>query len=72
MCNIYNYADDNTISCYGNNIDEVCTKLKPVTSILMNWFQENNMQANPAKFESPVGFVRRSVSGSTIVLEGIV
>ena len=48
-CNLYDHAI--MMITDQNNIDEICTKLKLVTRILMNWFQEINMQANPTKFK---------------------
>ena len=46
VCNIYNVADDNTISCYGNNVQDVCADLKRAINVLMHWFQSNNVQAD--------------------------
>ena len=51
LCNIYNYADDNTVSCTGKTTDDVINKLKNISNILINWFQNNYMKANPEKFQ---------------------
>ena len=50
-CDIFNYADDNTICCYGNSINEVSTKLQSAIDDVLKWFDNNYMQANPAKFQ---------------------
>ena len=50
-CDIFNYADDNTISCYGSSATEVCDKLIPAIDIVLKWFKLNYMQANPNKFQ---------------------
>ena len=51
FCDIYNYADDNSL-CYRHedlavmkdNIEQSCKKA-------ISWFSDNNMQANPKKFQ---------------------
>ena len=46
---ISNYADDNTLFCFGKNIDVVNEKLKVDFLTLITWFHENYMQLNPGK-----------------------
>ena len=50
--NIYNYADDNTISRHGIDVHEVKSLLEEGTSAALNWFRVNEMQANPDKFQA--------------------
>ena len=50
-CDVFNYADDNTICCYGKNNDEVKTKLHHIISKLLSWFEDNNMKVNCNKFQ---------------------
>jgi hypothetical protein len=51
-CDLYNYADDNTLS----NINTSAAKLKQCleedSRILIDWFNENGMKANPSKFQA--------------------
>ena len=51
VCDIYNYADDNSVGCYGKLVEEVVGKLKTVASVMLEWFQDNYLQANPEKFQ---------------------
>ena len=51
---IYNYADDNTISRHGANIDIVKSLLEDATRTALRWFDVNETQANPDKFQALV------------------
>ena len=51
ICDIYNYADDNTPGCQGDSEMEVIQKLEAVASIMLEWFHLNYLQANPDKFQ---------------------
>jgi hypothetical protein len=37
-CDLYNYADDNTLSFHSPNFDEVVNVLQQESNILINWF----------------------------------
>ena len=47
---ICNFADDTTIYACDTSIDAVTMKLKDDLHKLLNWFKNNGMCANPAKF----------------------
>jgi len=51
-CDLYNYADDNTLSCSDANIYNVIESLESDSQSLINWFSDNHMQANPDKFQA--------------------
>ena len=51
ICDIYNYADDNSIGYSANTVAEVTDKLNSVASLMMEWFESNSLQANPNKFQ---------------------
>ena len=51
LCHIYNYADDNTISYVGSNVDEVIVNLQNVTALMLKWFECNYLKANSEKFQ---------------------
>ena len=51
LCDIYNYADDNTICVHGKVIDDVISQVENVSNILLDWFDANYLQANPDKFQ---------------------
>ena len=49
--NLYNYADDNTLSVSHSSIEMVIDMLIKDTKNTMKWFLDNYMQANPEKFQ---------------------
>jgi hypothetical protein len=49
---LYNYADDNTLSFNHPNICVLKSTLEQESKTLINWFNINQMQANPDKFQS--------------------
>ena len=51
-CNLYNYADDNTLSKSGRSIQDVVSALEEDSNSLIKWFSENKMQANPEKIQA--------------------
>jgi hypothetical protein len=38
QCDMFNYADDNSICCHGNNVDDVITNLEKVSNVMITWF----------------------------------
>ena len=50
MCDLLNYADDNTMTCNGSSSAEVMHRLKSDVTIVIDWFERNLMKANPDKF----------------------
>ena len=49
MCDLFNYADDNTMTCNGSSSEEVMYKLKNDVTIVIDWFERNLMKASPDK-----------------------
>ena len=49
---IYNYADDNTLSSSDRSPEVVKSNLLQDSEILIKWFSDNKMQANPEKFQA--------------------
>ena len=50
-CKIYNFVDDTTPSSCRQSIDAVTTEVDNTFTSTLNWFDENRMVANPAKFQ---------------------
>ena len=50
-CTLYNYADDNSLSCAATTVQEVISSLQFDGSRVIQWFTDNGMQANPSKFQ---------------------
>ena len=49
--NLFNYADDNTLSVSNSSVEKVIELLTKDTKNTMKWFADNYMQANPEKFQ---------------------
>ena len=58
-CDLYNYADDNTLSFHSPNFDEIIKVLQEEGKMLIDWFCLNCMQANPNKFQA-IGVGKRT------------
>ena len=50
-CTIYNYADDNVLSCTANSSENLKQCLEQNVSNMLTWFNLNGMKANPDKFQ---------------------
>ena len=50
-CNLYNYADDDTLSKSSKELHDVLSCLRHDCDIALDWFAANGMQANPGKFQ---------------------
>ena len=46
----YNYADDNNLSAVGDSTIEAKNILKQQTPVVLEWFDQNHLIANPGKF----------------------
>ena len=49
---LYNYADDNTLSYTDTDINKLIKTLEEESKILINWFSINIIKANPEKFQA--------------------
>ncbi len=49
-CNIFNYADGNTISAFSERISGVERKLRASGTEMVTWFKENFMQAKVSEY----------------------
>ncbi len=67
LCDIFNYADDNTICCYGNNINEVKHDLENVITQMNNWFSINEMKVNNIKFQM-IAFTKDGVNSDESII----
>ena len=59
MLPFYNYADDNTISCYTHDMNVLKEQLEANVKLALDWFAENQMIANPSKLQTII-FKHRS------------
>ena len=51
---LYNFADNNTISTEANSEDDIFKILKEESESAVQWFRENKMIVNPDKFQAIV------------------
>ncbi len=51
ICDLANYANDNTLDHIASTIETVLSALQQDTANAIKWFEENYMQANPTKFQ---------------------
>jgi TATA-binding protein-associated factor Taf7 len=49
---LFNYADDNTVSAWANPIKELIETLESESEIAIKWFHDNEMAVNPDKFQA--------------------
>ena len=49
---LYNYADDNTLSYADYDLKNVISKLESDSQKMLDWFANNLMQANPDQFQA--------------------
>ena len=49
---MYNYADDKTVSCSENSLENAIHKLSEDSVLLIMWFLNNKMKANPENFQA--------------------
>jgi hypothetical protein len=69
FADLFNYADDNTVSCYDKDIDTVRTSLQRVSDVMLKWFNDNYMQANPDKFQLII-FGASDVTNNSVNING--
>ena len=48
---LFNYADDNSVLVNGSNREEVISSLKASANSIITWCTQNQMEANPSKFQ---------------------
>ena len=51
-CQLYNYADDNTICAYDKDLDALIHTLEIKSEDAIVWFKNSAMVANPDKFQA--------------------
>ena len=52
LCDVYNYADDNTLSFSHKDPKIIKDKLEKAATCAISWFKGNFMQANASKFQA--------------------
>ena len=50
--NVDNFADDNTLTTFSQNVRNLTSVLESESDIAIDWFKPNKMIVNPGKFQS--------------------
>ena len=50
--NVHNFADDNTLTTFAQNIGNLISILESESKIAIDWFETNKVIVNPGKFQS--------------------
>ena len=64
---LYNYTDDNTLSYAHSNSDTLIHTVQQECSSTLQWFNVNQMKANPSKFQA-TSFGKRGTRDITNIL----
>ena len=54
LSDLFNFADDNSISTTSDNIDHLLLTLKHEWELAVKWFKDNQMIVNPDKFQAMI------------------
>ena len=52
IASMHNFADDNTVSSWGETLSELIDTLESERNIAIDWFTKNEMIINPDKFQA--------------------
>ena len=52
IASMHNFADDNTVSAWGETLSELIDTLESERNIAIDWFTKNEMIINPDKFQA--------------------
>ena len=63
---IWNFADDNTIYSCAKSVNVVMENLQSDLKIALKWFKDNQMMANPGKFQFMI-LSKNSINKSIII-----
>ena len=50
--NAHNFVDDNTLTAFANNIQNLIHLRESESSVAIKWFKNNKMTVNPRKFQA--------------------
>ena len=65
----HNFADDNTLSAFSDNLSSLVEKLECDSDKAIKWFTDNHMIANPDKFKAIILYKdRRDTSGIKLTI----
>ena len=51
IASVLNFADDNTLSAFAENVSKLINILQSESEVINDWFKKNQMMVNPDKFQ---------------------
>ena len=66
---ICNFADDTTLYAYGKDLATISNKLEPKTNTTTQWLNDNEMVANPSKFQLMFFSKYRNTEKKSLLIE---
>ena len=54
LSDLFNFADENTVSTTADNTDHLLLTLKHESELAVKWFTDNQMKVNPDKFQAMI------------------
>ena len=51
IASVHNFADDNTLSAFAENVSKLINILQSESEVITDWFKKNQMIVNPDKFQ---------------------
>ena len=51
IASVHNFADDNTLSAFAENVSKLINILQSESEVITDWFRKNQMIVNPDKFQ---------------------
>ena len=64
---ICNFADDNTIYSCAKSVNDVIENLQSDLKIALKWFKDNQMMANPGKFQFMILLSKNTMNNSIVI-----
>lgn len=71
MCALYNYADDNNIGYSHSDLGELIHRLEICGEIAIEWFKNNDMEANPSKFQGLLKLYSNQLAPEKITIANV-
>ena len=65
-----NYADDNSVSVSHRELNSFTRQLQTEAEVTIQWFSDNTMEANPAKFQGLLLIGNKQPSDFRVIIQG--
>ena len=62
IASVHNFADDNTLSAYPENVSKLINILQSDSVVITGWFKKNQVIVNPDKFQVIIKHKKKEIS----------